>query len=297
MNATPPTDHFYHSTDGLRLYCAVHGARQAGGLRVLCLPGLTRNSRDFVTLAAHLSEQRQVLAADLRGRGLSAWDPDPTHYQLPTYVGDVWSLIDSRALRRVVVVGTSLGALIGLVMAAMKPERIAGLVLNDAGPEIDPAGLRRIAGYAGKLPPVRSWEEAAAQAKIDEAVKKAIDAQKVETKATLDAERAASDRRIINSEVKAVAVSLGLQDVDAIKLIDTSSLKVDETTGEVAGVAELLTTFKTAKPYLFKEPLASTSSTSTPPPKKKAETFDARTATKEEIAADAKSRGLNLKAF
>jgi len=140
-------------------------------------------------------------------------------------------------------------------------------------------------------------DEAAAQAKIDEAVKKAIDAQKVETKATLDAERAASDRRIINSEVKAVAVSLGLQDVDAIKLIDTSSLKVDETTGEVAGVAELLTTFKTAKPYLFKEPLASTSSTSTPPPKKKAETFDARTATKEEIAADAKSRGLNLKAF
>jgi len=145
------------------------------------------------------------------------------------------------------------------------------------------------------------WREHARElrreAKIDEAVKKAIDAQKVETKATLDAERAASDRRIINSEVKAVAVSLGLQDVDAIKLIDTSSLKVDETTGEVAGVAELLTTFKTAKPYLFKEPLASTSSTSTPPPKKKAETFDARTATKEEIAADAKSRGLNLKAF
>jgi pimeloyl-ACP methyl ester carboxylesterase len=165
LNATPPTDHFYHSTDGLRLYCAVHGARQAGGLRVLCLPGLTRNSRDFVTLAAHLSEQRQVLAADLRGRGLSAWDPVASHYQLPTYVQDAWSLLDSLPVRRVLVVGTSLGALIGMALAAMQPDRIAGVVLNDAGPEIDPAGLRRIAGYAGKLPPVRSWEEAAAQAR------------------------------------------------------------------------------------------------------------------------------------
>jgi pimeloyl-ACP methyl ester carboxylesterase len=65
----------------------------------------------------------------------------------------------------VVVVGTSLGGLMGMVMAAMDPARIAGLVLNDVGPEIDPAGLRRIAGYAGKLPPVSSWDEAATQAK------------------------------------------------------------------------------------------------------------------------------------
>jgi pimeloyl-ACP methyl ester carboxylesterase len=68
-------------------------------------------------------------------------------------------------LSRVIVVGTSLGALMGMAMAALKPERIAGVVLNDAGPEIDPAGLRRIAGYAGKLPPVSNWTEAAAQAK------------------------------------------------------------------------------------------------------------------------------------
>lgn len=144
----------------------------------------------------------------------------------------------------------------------------------------------------------KAIDEAAAQAKIDEAVKRAIDAQKADTKATLDAEREASNRRIINAEVKAIAISLGLQDVDAIKLLDTSSLKVDETTGEVAGVAELLATFKTAKPYLFKEPPASTSSTGTPPPKpKKVETFDARTATKEELVADAKARGLNIKMF
>ena len=156
---------FYDSVDKLRLFCRIYAARQPGGLPVLCLPGLTRNSRDFTSLATHLSADREVLTADLRGRGRSAWDPDPTHYQLPTYVQDAWSLLDARRLSRVLVVGTSLGALIGMVMAAAKPERIAGVVLNDAGPEIDPAGLRRIAGYAGKLPPVSSWSDAAAQAK------------------------------------------------------------------------------------------------------------------------------------
>jgi pimeloyl-ACP methyl ester carboxylesterase len=159
------SDYFYDSADGLRLYCRVYAAQRPGGLPVLCLPGLTRNSRDFVALATHLRAEREVLTADLRGRGRSAWDPDPSHYQLPTYIQDAWSLMDSRSLDCVLVVGTSLGALIGLGMAAMKPDRIAGVVLNDAGPEIDPVGVRRIAGYAGKLPPVTSWTEAAAQAK------------------------------------------------------------------------------------------------------------------------------------
>src|SRR5450631_1519917 len=159
------SDHFYHSADGLRLYCRVLAAERPTGLPVLCLPGLTRNSRDFAALAAHLYSHRQVLAADLRGRGRSAWDPDPSHYQLSTYVQDAWSLLDSLRVSRVIVVGTSLGALMGMAMAAFKPERLAGVVLNDAGPEIDPAGLRRIAGYAGKLPPVSNWAEAAAQAK------------------------------------------------------------------------------------------------------------------------------------
>ena len=159
------SDYFYDTADGLRLYCRVYAAQRPGGLTVLCLPGLTRNSRDFVALATHLSAQRDVLTADLRGRGRSAWDPDPSHYQLPIYVQDAWSLLESRCLSRVLVVGTSLGALMGMAMAAMKPDRIAGVVLNDAGPEIDPAGLRRIAGYAGKLPPVSSWAEAVEQAK------------------------------------------------------------------------------------------------------------------------------------
>ncbi len=157
------SEFYYDSGDGLRLHAQVHAAGRTGGVPVLCLPGLTRNSRDFAALATHLRARREVLALDLRGRGLSAWDPDPAHYQLMTYVQDVWSLLEARSLARVLVIGTSLGALMGMVMAAVRPAAVAGLVLNDAGPEIDPAGLKRIAAYAGQLPPVSSWREAAAQ--------------------------------------------------------------------------------------------------------------------------------------
>ncbi len=164
MNAEP-RDYFHDSSDGLRLYCRIYPSHRAGGWPALCLPGLTRNSRDFSALAAHLRSAREVMTPDLRGRGRSAWDPQPSRYQLPTYVQDAWSLLDARGVGRVLVVGTSLGALMGMTMAALKPDRIAGVVLNDAGPEFDPAGIRRIAGYAGRLPPVASWAEAAAQAK------------------------------------------------------------------------------------------------------------------------------------
>jgi len=138
----------------------------------------------------------------------------------------------------------------------------------------------------------KSIDEAAAQAKIDEAVRKAVEAQETKTKAIIDAEREASHRRIINSEVKGAALSIGLQDADAIKLIDISSLKVDEN-GEVAGVTELLAAFKTAKPYLFKEAPAHSSNPNPPPPKAKVETFDARKATPEERAAKAKELGIS----
>ena len=158
-------DHFYQSADGLRLYCRIYPAKAPGRPTGPMPAGADAQQPRFRLLAAHLQPLYEVLAADLRGRGRSDWDPDPAHYQIPTYVGDVWALLQSRALDRVVVIGTSLGALIGQVMAALQPAKIAAMVLNDAGPEVDPAGLRRIAGYAGKLPPVSSWDEAAAQAK------------------------------------------------------------------------------------------------------------------------------------
>jgi len=164
MNATI-RDFFYESSDGLRLYCAVHSAENRIGLPVLCLPGLTRNSRDFARLAVHLSRGHEVLAADLRGRGRSAWDANPAHYELASSVRDVWTLLDCKGIDRFVAIGTSLGGLMAMTMAAMEPRRLAGVILNDIGPEIDPAGLRRIAGYVGRLPAVRDWTEAIAQTK------------------------------------------------------------------------------------------------------------------------------------
>jgi pimeloyl-ACP methyl ester carboxylesterase len=158
-------DYFYRSTDGSRLYCAVYPAQHLNNLPVLCLPGLTRNSRDFEVLAAQLSRRHKVLAADLRGRGRSAWDTNSTHYELSTYVRDAWTLLDSMGIDRCVVIGTSLGGLMAMTMGAMEPQRVAGVVLNDIGPEVEQAGLRRIAGYVGQLRAVRDWTEAIAQTK------------------------------------------------------------------------------------------------------------------------------------
>ena len=157
-------EHFVTLRDGLRMYCREYGATHREGPAVLCLPGLTRNSRDFESLARGLSNQWRVLTPDLRGRGRSDYDPTWQNYQPLTYVADVGELLQQCGESRVVVVGTSLGGLIAMLMAALNPAALAGVVLNDVGPELDPAGLARIAGYVGKLPPVHSWEDAAAQA-------------------------------------------------------------------------------------------------------------------------------------
>ena len=166
MSDSPPTlDHYVTLRDGLRMFCREYGAAHRGGPAVLCLPGLTRNSRDFESLARGLADRWRVLTPDLRGRGRSDHDPNWSQYQPLTYVADVGELLPKLDAARVVVIGTSLGGLCAMLMAALNPAALAGVVLNDVGPEIDPAGVARIAGYVGKLPPVRSWEEAAAQAR------------------------------------------------------------------------------------------------------------------------------------
>src|SRR5581483_10937589 len=104
-----------------------------------------------------LAQRDEVFTPDLRGRGRSSWDPEPSRYQLPTYVHDAWTILDSNHVNQAVVIGTSLGALMGMFMAATQPTRIRALILNDAGAELELAGLQRIAGYVGKLPPVSSW--------------------------------------------------------------------------------------------------------------------------------------------
>ena len=153
---------FFESHDGLKLYYRDFGAEQPG-TPVICLPGLTRNSRDFEDLANYLSDRRRVLTCDFRGRGFSEYDEHWENYHPPTYVQDTWTLLDHLGIDKVIVVGTSLGGLCAMVMAATNGDRLAGVVMNDIGPEINPAGIARVQEYTGRVPPVKSWEEAAQQ--------------------------------------------------------------------------------------------------------------------------------------
>lgn len=155
------SEHRYESFDGLSLYYRVYGE---GEDVVLCLPGLTRNCKDFEDLATHLSATRRVITPDLRGRGESDRDPNWKQYLPPTYVRDAWTLLDRLRVPRCTVIGTSLGGLMGMIMADQHPDRLRALVLNDVGPEVDPDALVRIAAYVGATPPQPDWAAAATMA-------------------------------------------------------------------------------------------------------------------------------------
>ena len=156
-------EYWFETQDGLRLFSRVYAGPNAAAPVVLCLHGLMRNSRDFEDLAAHLAARYRVIVPDVRGRGMSARDPNFNNYQIPTYVGDLIPLFTGLGCQRVSIVGTSMGGLMAMVLAATQPRLVARIVLNDVGAELDPQGLERIRGYAGKSAPVRSWEEAVAQ--------------------------------------------------------------------------------------------------------------------------------------
>ena len=161
-------DVYYTSTDGLRLYARDYPCRNIGLAEpdtVLCMHGLTRNSADFAGLAGHLSENYRIVSVDNRGRGLSDYDLNIANYTPVTYVQDMFNLLGGLGIDRVILCGTSMGGLMSITMAAMQPERVKGIIINDIGPEIDPAGLERIKGYVGKSGPVHNWDEAIAQAR------------------------------------------------------------------------------------------------------------------------------------
>jgi pimeloyl-ACP methyl ester carboxylesterase len=157
--------YWFDSHDGLRLHSLVYAGPTATAPVVLCLHGLMRNSRDFEDLAPQLAQRYRVIVPDVRGRGLSARDPDFNNYQLPVYIRDTQTLLTGLGAARVSIIGTSMGGLMAMVMAAMQGVLVTAMVLNDVGPEVDPAGIERIRGYAGRSPPVRNWDEAIAQAR------------------------------------------------------------------------------------------------------------------------------------
>jgi pimeloyl-ACP methyl ester carboxylesterase len=160
-------DLYWRSTDGLMLHARDYPAEGDGPVKlpVICLHGLTRNGKDFDGLAPWIAARgRRVLAVDVRGRGLSQWDPQ-ADYRMPTYADDVARLMEAAGLDHAVFVGTSMGGLITMEVAATRPDLVAGAVINDVGPVLAPAGLMRIASYVGQAPKVENWDDAVAYAR------------------------------------------------------------------------------------------------------------------------------------
>ncbi len=166
MGVTAPfLDRYLWTGDNVRLhYRDFPGPEHDGGGPVpalLCLPGLTRNARDFEMLAARWSPHFRVVTPSFRGRGESGYAKDPLTYVPLTYLQDLGRLIDDAGLARFIVVGTSLGGLVGLLLDVTHRDRIAGLVLNDVGPDMAEAGLARVRGQVGRGGNWPTWLHAA----------------------------------------------------------------------------------------------------------------------------------------
>jgi pimeloyl-ACP methyl ester carboxylesterase len=152
----------WRSADGLTLHARDY-AGKVDRAPVVCIHGLTRNARDFEDLAPSIvgATGRRVIAVDVRGRGASERSPNPMTYNPGLYAADIMALLDDQAIGRAAFIGTSMGGLIMMTLALMRPGAIAAAVLNDVGPQIAPEGLARIAGYVGVSAEVADWAGAA----------------------------------------------------------------------------------------------------------------------------------------
>lgn len=155
------TDHYLWTSDNVRLHYRDFPGGHEGKPALLCLPGLTRNARDFEALATRLSPAFRVVTPSFRGRGDSGYARDPLSYVPLTYLQDMGRLLDEARLTKVIIIGTSLGGLMGLLLDGTQRSRIAGLVLNDLGPTMEEAGLVRVRAQVGKGGNWPTWLTAA----------------------------------------------------------------------------------------------------------------------------------------
>jgi pimeloyl-ACP methyl ester carboxylesterase len=153
-------ERYVSAQDGLRLFYRDYGDAGSRRTPVLCLTGLTRNSADFASLAERLSRDRRVLCPDYRGRGRSAYDRDWRKYDPMVYLGDIGHLLAANDIGRVVVIGSSLGGILAMGLAVLRPTSVAAAVINDIGPDVDADGLDRIIWFIGEDRPQPDWPAA-----------------------------------------------------------------------------------------------------------------------------------------
>ena len=162
MTDQPFSHRHWQSADGLTLHFRDYPGSDDARPPVLCLHGLTRNARDFEGLAPHIAAQGwRVIAPEMRGRGRSAYAADPASYAVPVYVADLIALLAQEGIGRFVAIGTSMGGLMTMALAAVSPGRIAGVVLNDVGPVVETTGLEKIKAYVGQGRSFPTWVHAA----------------------------------------------------------------------------------------------------------------------------------------
>ncbi len=155
-------EHTHTTRDGLSLYYRVYGPDENAGTPILCLSGLTRNCRDFQTLAAHLGRTRRVLTMDYRGCGRSDRDLDYMNYQVDNDMADVVDLLEGAGIERAIFIGTSRGGLVTMTLALSRPDLIAGVVLNDVGPALRSGGRGKVAKYFELPYAYANWNDACA---------------------------------------------------------------------------------------------------------------------------------------
>lgn len=153
-------DRFWSSRDGLKLHFHDY-VGPTDRPPIICLHGLTRNARDFAPLAERLAGDWRVLCPEMRGRGDSGYAKDAASYNPLQYVEDLGELLVQEDIDRFVAIGTSLGGLMTILLAMTEPQRIAAAVINDVGPYLEPAGLKRIGSYVGQGRSYPTWMHAA----------------------------------------------------------------------------------------------------------------------------------------